>query len=66
MLCDDFNDKYFSRIIAHLGDHRDVHALIGQGLHHTSCFNHSAQGDHSRSAKFQNGCLMFFLMITRE
>ena len=33
MLCDDFNDKYFSRIIAHLGDHRDVHALIGQGLH---------------------------------
>ena len=25
MLCDDFNDKYFSRIIAHFGDHRDVH-----------------------------------------
>ena len=34
VLCDDFNEKYFSGIIAHLGDHRDVHALIGQGLHH--------------------------------
>ena len=34
VLCDDFNDKYFISIIAHSGDYRDVHALIGQGLHH--------------------------------
>ena len=33
-ICDDFNDKYFISIIAHSGDYRDVHALIGQGLHH--------------------------------
>ena len=24
MLCDDFNDKYFSIIIAHSGDHRVI------------------------------------------
>ena len=28
------SDNYTVSIIAHSGDYRDAHALIGQGLHH--------------------------------
>ena len=34
VLCDDYNDNYTISIISHSGDYRDLHALIGQGLHH--------------------------------
>ena len=33
-------------------------ALIAQRLHLKSCYN-SVQDDHSKSIKFQNGCLTF-------